>query len=185
MHGVWYNLNSTNSDGPQIISDFYLTALLGSIQEQKYQVFIVDGPLPAYSQEVFGSLIGNRQFYFTVEQVRKQNEKRNREGNNELNLVGYDIRNMNKMLKQARAEEARQFGGDWNVPHQDDDEPQSKATPTQSQPKAPSFFEGKGQSLGGTTTPSKGKSCWYHGDTDQETLEVVKMSLKEVLCSIN
>jgi Josephin len=185
MHGIWYNLNSTNSDGPQIISDFYLTALLGSIQQQKYQVFIVDGPLPLYSKEVFESMVGNRQFFFTTDQVKKQNDKRNREGNNELNLVGYDIRNMNKMLQKARAEEAKQFQGDWKLGNQDDEVNDYKQVQTKPEPNLGSVFQGKGTSFGDSQSSSKPRSCWYDGDTDSDTLQVVKMSLKEVSRIIN
>lgn len=148
-------------------------------------MFIVDGPLPKYEKEVFESMVGHRQFYFTVDQVKKQNDKRNREGNNELNLVGYDIRNMNKLLAKERAEEARQYSGDWGFGNQGMDEEgptpgHTHGGPGKQEPKGSSFFEGKGTSLGGSQTPSKSVSCWYDGDTDADTLTVVKMSLKEV-----
>lgn len=32
IHGKWFNLNSTNAYGPQIISDFYLDVFLGSMK---------------------------------------------------------------------------------------------------------------------------------------------------------
>lgn len=36
INGVWYNLNSTNKRGPEIISDFYLSAFLFSVKENGY-----------------------------------------------------------------------------------------------------------------------------------------------------
>ena len=43
IHGVWYNLNSTNimPPGPQIISNFYLSALLDSIKNSGYSIFVI------------------------------------------------------------------------------------------------------------------------------------------------
>ena len=43
LYGVWYNLNSTNivPPGPQIISDFYLSAFLDSIKNSGYTIFVV------------------------------------------------------------------------------------------------------------------------------------------------
>lgn len=48
IHGVWYNLNSTNMvpPGPQIISNFYLSAFLDSIQNSGYTIFVIRGNLP-------------------------------------------------------------------------------------------------------------------------------------------
>lgn len=40
VHGVWFNLNSTNIDpGPQIVSDFYLDAFLDSVKNMGYTIF--------------------------------------------------------------------------------------------------------------------------------------------------
>ena len=52
LYGTWYNLNSTNivPPGPQIISDFYLSAFLDSIKHSGYTIFVVRStgsvPLP-------------------------------------------------------------------------------------------------------------------------------------------
>jgi ataxin-3 len=52
LYNVWYNLNSTNmyEPGPQIISDFYLSAFLDSIKNSGYTIFVIRGqkllPLP-------------------------------------------------------------------------------------------------------------------------------------------
>lgn len=32
IHGKWFNLNSTNAFGPQLITDFYLELFLASIK---------------------------------------------------------------------------------------------------------------------------------------------------------
>ena len=43
ISGIWYNLNSTNivPPGPQIISDFYLSAFLDSIKNSGYTIFVI------------------------------------------------------------------------------------------------------------------------------------------------
>jgi ataxin-3 len=43
VNGVWYNLNSTNMvpSGPQIISNFYLSAFLDSIMQTGYTIFVI------------------------------------------------------------------------------------------------------------------------------------------------
>lgn len=44
VHGVWYNLNSTNivPPGPQYISDFQLEAFLASIGNSGFSIFSVE-----------------------------------------------------------------------------------------------------------------------------------------------
>jgi len=52
INKIWYNLNSTNQY-PEIISDFYLSAFLQSVNQNGYQIFIVKGLIPETQQEVF------------------------------------------------------------------------------------------------------------------------------------
>lgn len=173
---MWYNLNSMNSDGPQIISDFYLTVLLDSIRQNGYTIFVIDGQLPYYDPSMFKDSMKNTQFYFTVELIRKNNDKRNKEKNNEINLSGYDKRDMNKMLDRARKEEAGQFGG-----YIGENEEEGHSGPTGDvKPAEKKYFEGKGMSLGNDNSPKKGKS-WYEGDTDNDTISCIKMSLQDVV----
>lgn len=168
-------MNSTNSDGPQIISDFYLTVLLDSIRQNGYTIFVVEGQIPYVDPEMFKGQLKKTQFYFTVEQIKKTNEKRNKEKNNEINLSGYDRRDMNKMLEKARREEAAQFGGDYIGQNRQDDEGPKFGT---QKPPEPKFFEGKGTTFGGAT-PTKALG-WYDGDQDPDTIACIKMSLQDV-----
>lgn len=151
--------------------------LLGSIRQNGYTIFVVEGQMPHFPPELFRGSLKKTQFFFTVEQVRKANEKRNREKNNEINLSGYDKRDMNKMLEKARREEAQQFGGDYLDPNHEDEKPSFG----NQKPPEPKFFEGKGTTFGGST-PSKSLD-WYDGDQDPDTLACVKMSLQDVGCS--
>lgn len=165
-----------NSDGPQIISDFYLTVLLDSIKQNGYTIFVVDGALPLYDAEMFKESLKKTQFYFTVDQIKKNNDKRNREKNNEINLSGYDKRDMNKMLDKARREEAGQFGYSDKYKGEEEEEESTgpKGDTKQSEKK---YFEGKGMTFGSDSSP---KGRWYDGDTDSDTLTCIKMSLKDV-----
>jgi len=49
VNKIWYNLNSTNDLGPEIISDFYISAFLNSVKEVGYSIFVVKGELPETS----------------------------------------------------------------------------------------------------------------------------------------
>jgi hypothetical protein len=164
-----------NSDGPQIISDFYLTVLLDSIKQNGYTIFVVKGELPYYDPNMFRESLKQTQFYFTVDQISKNNDKRNKEKNNEINLSGYDKRDMNKMLDKARREEAGQFG--YHDKYKGEDEESSGPT-GDIKPPEKKYFEGKGTNLGGGSSPN-GK--WYDGDTDNDTLSCIKMSLQDVI----
>ena len=125
--------------------------------------------MPVYSPDMFRESMKKTQFYFTIDQIKKSNEKRNKEKNNEINLSGYDKRDMNKMLEKARREESQQFGGNF------------KGEGAKEEPVKPAenkFFEGKGTTFGGSSSPLK--SQWYDGDQDQDTIDCIKMSLKDV-----
>lgn len=167
VHGVWYNLNSFNSDGPQIITDFYMSVLLDSIRENGYTIFVVEGVLPVFPPANFRDSLKKTQFYFKESQIRKANEKRNKEKNNEINLSGYDKRDLNKMLERARRQELGL-------------EPESRLgrniEPEQDKPAEKKFFEGKGVSLS-SGAQSLG---WYEGESDPEIMAVVKLSLQDV-----
>lgn len=53
IHGKWWNLNSVN-DVPELVSDFYLSALLLQLREDGFTVFIVDGAVPDCSDRDSG-----------------------------------------------------------------------------------------------------------------------------------
>jgi len=168
VHGVWYNLNSFNSDGPQIISDFYMSVLLDSIRENGYTIFVVEGVLPVFPPENFRESTKKTQFYFKESQIRKANDKRNKEKNNEINLSGYDKRDLNKMLERARRQE-QGLEPETRLGKNVEDQPEK--------PAEKKFFEGKGVSL---SSAGSNNLRWYEGDTDPEILAVVRLSLQDV-----
>lgn len=70
VHGTWFNLNSKNSDGPQIISDFYLSAFISGIEHNGYEVFVVSGTLPTYDESMFAGSTRNHQKFYTLSQIK-------------------------------------------------------------------------------------------------------------------
>ncbi|EFN59080.1 hypothetical protein CHLNCDRAFT_13270, partial [Chlorella variabilis] len=45
IHGQWWNLNSVYS-APEPLSTFHLSAFLGSLQQEGYTIFVIQGQLP-------------------------------------------------------------------------------------------------------------------------------------------
>lgn len=59
IENIWFNLNSTNPlPGPQLISDFYLSAFIKGTEELGYTNFLVSNlpPLPDFDSEVYKNL---------------------------------------------------------------------------------------------------------------------------------
>jgi len=59
IDGVWFNLNSTNENpGPQIISEFYLSAFLKGTEDLGYTNFLVKNlyPLTDLNDEIYKDL---------------------------------------------------------------------------------------------------------------------------------
>ena len=81
------------------------------------------------------------------------------------------------MLEKARREEAEQFGYGGNKMDTEDG-------PKETKPEEKKFFEGKGMSLAGGSNEKGTLGKWYEGDTDKDTLECIKMSLKDIFPKI-
>ncbi len=59
IDGIWFNLNSTNENpGPQIISEFYLSAFLKGTEDLGYTNFIVNNLPPLYDikDEIYSNI---------------------------------------------------------------------------------------------------------------------------------
>jgi len=70
VNGTWYNLNSTNDDGPEIVSDFYLSAFLHSVRENGYTIFVIEGEFPQFDRSFFGET-RKHQLWFTEQQCQE------------------------------------------------------------------------------------------------------------------
>ena len=105
IHGVWYNLNSTNwmppgGSGPQIIGNFYLGAFLDSIQNSGFTIFVIRHTgfkLPLANKDKFGQ--GPKRdcsHYFTPAEIDKYHKTHK---NVQLNFRGQDERELNEQLQ--------------------------------------------------------------------------------------
>lgn len=61
INGHWFNLNSLQKDGPTLIGNFYLSAFLQQLQEEKYSIFAVTGEFPRT-----GHTLGGRGEWFPM-----------------------------------------------------------------------------------------------------------------------
>lgn len=86
MYGVWYNLNSTNTMAPQIISDFYLNLFLDSIQENGYLIFAIIGKFPEYNPNDFTGVLRPNQRFITADFISKKHEEDIKTGKYKLNV---------------------------------------------------------------------------------------------------
>jgi ataxin-3 len=72
IHDQWWNLNSIFT-APEPLSAFYLSAFLGSLQEQGYTIFVVAGPLPPSqppASEAERAVPGTAGRWFSPEEAR-------------------------------------------------------------------------------------------------------------------
>ncbi len=78
INGIWFNLNSTNSSpGPEIISDFYLSAFIQGAEDIGYTNFLVKNlpKLPEINSEIYKNL-QSHQHLVTIEQIIEAKEIR-------------------------------------------------------------------------------------------------------------
>lgn len=59
---TWFNLNSVNKYGPEIISDFYLSAFLLSVKQNGYSIFVVRGIYPDNAKSIFPHFEKNQKY---------------------------------------------------------------------------------------------------------------------------
>jgi ataxin-3 len=104
---IWFNLNSTNpGPGPQIISDFYLSAFIKGTEELGYTNFLVQNipELPNLNSEIFSNL----QFFqklVTIEEIVNHKPKKINMGDTDdqaleraIELSKKDIKNYDDIL---------------------------------------------------------------------------------------
>ncbi|KAM3134346.1 hypothetical protein pb186bvf_013631 [Paramecium bursaria] len=123
--GIWYNLNSTNKHGPEIISDFYLSAFLQSVRENGYQIFVVKGVYPDPKQKQQQHL----QFFqklISQQKINAIHQKRVKKKNYQLNIGGTEDKNYKKAIKASLGQKQEQSSdSDYDLDGEDD-EPQKQ-----------------------------------------------------------
>ena len=76
INGIWFDLNSTNtSPGPEIISDFYLSAFIQGAEDIGYTNFLITNlpKLPEINSEIYKNLQPH-QHLVTIEQIIEAKE---------------------------------------------------------------------------------------------------------------
>ena len=76
INGIWFNLNSTNSSpGPEIISDFYLSAFIQGAEDIGYTNFLVKNlpKLPDINAEIY-KILQPHQHLVTIEEIIEAKE---------------------------------------------------------------------------------------------------------------
>jgi ataxin-3 len=99
IDGIWFNLNSTNSfPGPEIISDFYLSAFLQGTEDIGYTNFLVKKipALPDLQQDMYKNL-QTFQKLVTLEDVMKAKESKkiNKDKENQVQSQKEDEKKFN------------------------------------------------------------------------------------------
>jgi len=80
IEGIWFNLNSTNIlPGPEIISDFYLSAFIQGTVDVGYTNFLVRNlpTLAPTNSDIYKNLDGVEKRLVTIEEILKAKEAKN------------------------------------------------------------------------------------------------------------
>lgn len=104
MHGTWFNLNSTNTFAPQVVSDFYLQVFLDSIQENGYLVFLVEGIFPENQPDGFLGELQDNQRFLTMQEVLERHEADIKMPGYKLNSGGSDQMELERVMAESLKE---------------------------------------------------------------------------------
>jgi ataxin-3 len=99
IENIWFNLNSTNpGPGPQIISDFYLSAFIKGTEELGYTNFLVKNvpELPPLESDVYKSLQPHQKLV-SFEEIKKYKPKK-------INMGDTDDQALEKAIELSKKE---------------------------------------------------------------------------------
>jgi len=88
IEGIWFNLNSTNVlPGPEIISDFYLSAFIQGTVDAGYTNFLVKNlpPLASTNSDIYKNLDGEEKRIINIEEILKAKEAKSAANNKNNN----------------------------------------------------------------------------------------------------
>jgi ataxin-3 len=111
IENIWFNLNSTNpGPGPQIISDFYLSAFIKGTEELGYTNFLVKNlpPLPDLDSDVYKNLTFNQKLV-SIEDIIKYKPKK-------INMGDTDDDALEKALELSKKLYEKQHGTELYIP---------------------------------------------------------------------
>lgn len=100
VHGIWFNLNSTNTEpGPQIVSDFYLDVFLDAVKGANYTIYTVRGDNLPQPKKVDGvSALRASQRYLGLDYLQ---EDYNQNKTRPLNTDGADQSEIDAAIKAS------------------------------------------------------------------------------------
>lgn len=99
INNIWFNLNSTNSyPGPQIISDFYLSAFVKGTEDLGYTNFLVKNlpPLPDINDVVYKNLESHQKLV-SIDDILKHKPKK-------INMGDTDDHALEKAMELSKKE---------------------------------------------------------------------------------
>jgi ataxin-3 len=167
----WYNLNSTNKEGPEMISDFYLSAFLNAVKENGYTIFVVQGVFPPSEKTMWPNL-QKYQKWFAEDECQKMHERNLKKKNFKLNIGGTDERDLEEAMENSLKESMKdnQGGGD----KMDEEEIKKEEDKFKA-------FQGKGVSFASSNLPNELVEYFKLTDpsVDPELASVMKMSIAE------
>lgn len=67
VNEIWFNLNSTNINGPQIISSFYLSVLFETLLTDKFLIFVIKGQFEEYDPSLFKGHLSDDCKYYDID----------------------------------------------------------------------------------------------------------------------
>ncbi len=111
IENIWFNLNSTNpGPGPQIISDFYLSAFIKGTEELGYTNFLIKNlpGLPDLDSDVYKNLQFNQKLV-DIEDIRKHKPKK-------INMGDTDETALEKALELSKMQYEKEQGISLDIP---------------------------------------------------------------------
>lgn len=168
IHGKWFNLNSTNKTGPQLISDFYFTLFIDSIADNGYQIFVVSGNFPHFEPSVFAESLNFNQRYYAVGDVEKQAKEDMKNSNFKLNINSGDSEALDYAIKQSMETYKQET---------QNAEKKEESKSKNAKPDLKTFLQGNGVTI--SAAPVSKKQPEYFPGEDEESVMAVRMSLDE------
>lgn len=104
----WFNLNSTNKGGPQMVSDFYLNVFLDSIAHNGYQIFVVEGEFTEIDPAIFSDLLADNQKFFPISEIEARYKEEVKNPNYKLNVNSSDTDAMDRAIAESLASYKRE-----------------------------------------------------------------------------
>jgi ataxin-3 len=142
----WYNLNSTNTRAPQLISEFLLSLFFESVQQGGYLIFGIQGDFPEYSPKDFQDNLRPHQRFLTADFIRECCESDKKRGKFKFNIGSGEQEAIDEAMEESlrmwQESEDKRLG-------------QERENLGQALTKQIKSFQGHGLDIGGTENSTK------------------------------